>query len=118
MDKQYIMNLVDKALDHKATASEVIDMIDCILSEEIAVDNDLFGKFEYVEPEDRPENLPALRLQSSNRVEYETYRHARRLSTCLRVFSEILDTVEPVPTEVKFSSDDTSFSIFAEDAKF
>lgn len=117
MDKQYIMNLVDKALDHKATASEVIDMVDCILSEEIAVDNDLFGKFEYIEPEDRPKDLPELRLQSSNRVEYETYRHARRLSTCLRVFSEILDTVEPVPTEVKFSSDDTS-EVFPEDMQF
>jgi len=117
MDKQYIMNLVDKALDHKATASEVIDMIDCILGEEIAVDNDLFGKFEYVEPEDQPDGLPALRLQSASRVDYETYRHARRLSACLRVFSEILNTVESVPTSVSFSSDDTS-EVFPEDMHF
>lgn len=94
MNKQELLNLLTKVLDKQATATETLELIECILRTQISPDNKMFGSFEYID-----------NTFQSAPVNSKTYSQARRLAMLLEGALASLDTVEAFPEEVKFSSD-------------
>lgn len=139
--------VLDKIVNHTASANETIDFIESIVSHQL-LHTDLFGHFDLVKiddsnpyaddeneilgqvaiQEDGPEAYMGesfsshthTELQCSSPVDDIAYSHCTRLRKALLKLADALDTVEldPSSREVKFSEEGSSASIFGKDMSF
>jgi len=143
MDNTEARAVLDKIINHTASADETIDFIEAIVSYQL-LHTDLFGHFDLVKidnsddeneilgqvaiQEDGPEaymggsfsSYTHTELQCSSPVNDMTYSYCTRLRKALLKLADALGTVELDPSfrEVKFSEEGSSTSIFDKDTSF